>query len=244
MHIPTYLNRQDVPLPDLDGTPARCIVAENGLFLERRSPMFATSIRVKSHDLKLTYHDEFCRLTCGRIPRTLHRAMLSFFKCAYSLHGGEAALIMLYHPRRRMFRWHCPEQVVDIYSTWSGWTAGDVIEYANPLALPEGYVIFGDAHLHVGSPTPSAIDVRDDQDGLHIIVGNIRTVPTYHVDFVMDGARFEIPTAAIFEDPTCLPFARTLSTWLEKIRLRTFQNGAAITRPLVHPEKNFRPSSH
>jgi hypothetical protein len=225
MHIPTYLNRSDAALPEARDEPMRFVVAENGIFLERRSPMFSTSIRVNRQDLGLAFHDEYCRLTCGRIPRAMHRAMLSFFTCAHALHEGEAALVLLYHPQRRVFRWHCPEQVVEQYWTWSGWRAGDLIEYENPLTLPDGYVNFGDAHLHVGSPTPSAVDVRDDQDGLHIIVGTIQSAPTYHVTFVMDGARFRIAPESVFEDPYCVPFRRTPGAWLNRIHVRWVQTG-------------------
>jgi hypothetical protein len=221
MHIPAYLNRHDAVLPEHDGDAARCIIAGNGNFLERRSPMFSTSIRVNLYDLDLARHEEYCRLTCGRIPRVMYRAMLSFFKCAQAIHGGEAALVLLYHPQRKAFRWHCPQQVVDMYQTWSGWTAGDLIEYDNPLKLPDGYVHFGDAHLHFGSPTPSSVDIRDDQDGLHIIVGTIQSTPAYHVAFVMDGARFQLSPEAIFEDPHCRPFGRTPRSWLDQIRVRT-----------------------
>jgi hypothetical protein len=200
--------------------------------------MFSTSIRVNLHNFDLARHEEYCRLTCGRIPRVLHRAMLSFFKCAHDVYGGEAALVLLYHPERKIFRWHCPKQTVDLYQTRSGWTASDFIEYRNPLTLPDGYVNFGDAHLHAGPPTPSLVDVRDDQDGLHIIVGTIQTVPSYHVDFVMDGRRFPIPPEAIFDDPHCRPLDRTPPTWLKQIRLRSIPGGSATTRPAVDTRRS------
>jgi hypothetical protein len=243
MYLPAYLNQRDAPLPDPDGVPARCVVADNGIFLERRSPMYTTSVRVSPHKLGLGCHDEYCRLTCGRIPPVLQRAMLSFFLTAHTLHGGEAALVLLYHPRNRTFRWHCPEQVVDIYPDRSGWVAGDVIKYANPVTLPPGYVHFGDAHLHVGPPTPSAIDIGDDEDGLHIIVGTVKSKPTYHVDFVMDRARFRIPPEAIFDDPHCLPFVHTSPRWLDRIRLRASRNVEASTHPLVDIRRFTAPAS-
>ena len=45
----------------------------------------------------------------------------------------------------------------------AGWRAEDTISFQNPFDLPEGYVYFGDAHLHPGSAHPSALDVDDDQ---------------------------------------------------------------------------------
>jgi hypothetical protein len=223
MQIPTYLSRRDAAPPESAGEPSRCVVADNGVFVERRSPMFTTSVRVPHFDLDLARHDEYCVLRCGRIPRTMHRAMLSFFKRAHGVHGGEAALVLLFHPARRTFRWHCPEQVVERFETASGWVTGDTIEYANPLALPEGHVQFGDAHLHVGAAIPSLMDLRDDGDGLHIIVGHIKSTPSYHVDFVMDGRRFPIEPDAIFDDVHCEPIGGTPSAWLKRINWRSFR---------------------
>lgn len=219
MQTPTFLSCRFDSLPEPDTESSRNVVAANGIFVERHSETFTTSVRVSSNDLDLEYHDEFCVLKCGRIPRSLHRAMLSFFIDAHEAHEGEAALVLLYHPKRRLFRWHCPEQVVDRYETRDGrWFAGDTIAYSNPLTLPEGYVHFGDAHLHVGAAVPSQIDLRDDGDGLHIIVGNIASrKPTYHVDFVMDRHRFPIAPEAIFDDPHCEPFNGTPRSWLRQI---------------------------
>jgi hypothetical protein len=147
--------------------------------------------------------------------------MLAFFKYAHEVHGGEAALVLLYHPQRRRFGWHCPEQTVELFRTWKGsWQAADRIEYRNPVNLPDGYLQLGDAHLHPGSPAPSFIDVADDQDGLHIIVGSILSEIRYHVDFVVDGARFRVPPALIFADPHCQPFARPPKRWLRQISLQ------------------------
>ena len=234
MNIPTYLNQRNVDLPAADGTPARCIVAENGIFFERRSPMYSTCARVDMRDLNLALHDEYCHLMTGRIPRVMHRAMLSFFKCARTpCTMAKQRLVLLYHPQRRIYRWHCPPQVIEHYWSYSGWSAGDLIEFQNPLVLPNGYLNFGDAHLHFGSPTPSKTDVRDDQDGLHIIVGNIKSEPTYHITFVMDGARFQFAADAIFDDPKCRPFCRPPRTWLGQICVRSVENGYVVTRPLL-----------
>lgn len=239
MHIPVYLNQRNVDLPDPDGSPSRLIVGANGTFFERRGSMYASCARVDAHALNLAPYDEYCRLTTGKIPRTMQRAMLAFFKRAHALHGGEAALVLLYHPLRRTFRWHCPVQVIDQYWTSTGWYAGDLIEFQNPLELPGGYIHFGDAHLHVGPPTPSKTDINDDQDGLHIIVGNIRSAPTYHVTFVVDRRRFQFPTEAIFDSPLCPPFGRPPRTWLGQICVRSVANGYAVTRPL-HETLRFR----
>ena len=58
--------------------------------------------------------------------------------------------------------------------------ASDKIDFQNPLDLPDGFILLGDSHQHPGPPNPSAIDLADDQDGLHIIVGNIESPPRYN----------------------------------------------------------------
>jgi hypothetical protein len=238
--IPAYLCQRNTELPPHGGNMPRCVVAQNGIFLERRTPSFSTSIRIHASDLHLTQHDEYCRLTCGKIPATMQRAMLAFFKSAFALHGGEAALVLLHDPQRKRFLWHCPEQVVDLYDSGKHWRAGDLIEYQNPLTVPPGYNVLGDAHSHRESPMPSTVDVHDDQDGLHIIVGNIESIAAYHCDFVMDGARFSFRPEAIFEQPLSQAFAHTPRSWLEKIRVRYHRDGVAWTRPLLNAAVSSR----
>ena len=147
--------------------------------------------------------------------------MLTFFQHVHRLFGGEAALVLLYHPEHRTFRWHCPAQVVEVYCTSRGWTASDRIEFENPWQLPDGFVHLGDAHLHPYSPEPSALDLAEDQDGLHIIVGDILSQPSYHVDFVVDRVRFNVRPDSFFEDLQCTPFQQVPLNWLQQIRVRS-----------------------
>jgi hypothetical protein len=220
MFIPTHLKQLGVALPSLPKGESRLIVAQNGMFCERSGPFYKSCTSIEQTALPLESHDEYCTLTCGRIPRVMHRAMLGFFREAHQIHGGEAALVLLYHLQDGRFRWHCPPQTVEV--TWSlgRWVVSDSIEFQNPLSLPPGWIHLGDAHLHPGAAYPSAIDVLDDQDGLHIIVGNVLTRPTYHVDFVMDGRRFSLTPSQIFDDPDAKPFARAPHDWLQTIKLR------------------------
>jgi hypothetical protein len=151
--------------------------------------------------------------------------MLAFFRAAYVIHEGEAALVLHYHPGRRTFRWHCPDQFVETYRSLGRLCAYDFIHFDLPLEIPDGYVIFGDSHCHGSlSAVPSRVDERDEsfQDGLHLIVGHIdrpRKVQ-YHADFVMDGYRFNLPPASVLDDVTCEPLSEPPRSWLERIHLR------------------------
>lgn len=219
MKIDICLKHEEAELPELPIGEHRYVLASNGAYLERRTPMFTTSARVKGDVPGLAEHYQYCLLACGKINRAMHGAMLAFFAHAHRLHGGEAALILLYDVDRRRFRWFCPEQTVEMYQSGGRWWACDTIRFEHPLDLPDGYVLFGDAHLHPGSPYPSAVDAGDDQDGLHIIVGRVGAQTRYHVDFVMDGVRFAVRESLIFEDPECQPWSHAPEGWLQRIRL-------------------------
>jgi hypothetical protein len=222
MQPTAYLKRDGAELPPPNLDEPRYILAANGLFVERRSEIFTTSARVYTHDLSLDDHAESCRLHCPKLPRAMTRLMLGFFKIANAVHGGEVALVLLYEPERRVYRWHCPDQTVEQYysSYRKEWIADDTIRFENPLELPEGFIHFGDAHLHHGAPTPSSLDMLDDQDGMHIIVGEIDSRPRYNVDFVIDRRRFRIAPESFFEDVNCTPFEKVPRPWIDCVHTK------------------------
>jgi hypothetical protein len=227
MHLPIYLKQDASALPPLGRHNARYIVADNGVFLERRGPVHTTCTRVRKSDLLLEDHHQYCTLSCGKLPAPLHRQMLSFFARAHQIHGGEAALVLLFHPERHSFVWYCPVQTIGVHKSRQGWIASDYIEFDNPIDLPDGFIQLGDAHLHPGAPHPSVTDVVDDQDGLHIIVGDIEQTPEYHIDFVMDQVRFNLAPELFFEDPTCRPLSKPPDTWIDQIRIRVESTSTA-----------------
>lgn len=226
MSFDVLVKHPGAELPELAPGQVRYVVAGDGLYLERRTAMFATCTRVPGPVAGLAAHGEHCRLSCGRLPRLMTRAMLGFFRAAYLLHGGEAALVLLYDPARRTFRWHCPKQTVEVYTGYGGRTrAYDSIKYDVPLVVPEGYVVFGDAHSHGSlSAIPSGTDKEDEshKDGLHLIVGRLDRPGKfdYHADFVMDGRRFALDPAAVLEDPRCEPLPRVPPAWVRSIHMQ------------------------
>ena len=220
MHLPVELKQRTRALPRLSVNESRYVIADNGIYLERRGAIHYTCTRVRKSNLCLDEQNQFCTLNCGKLPSTLHQQMLAFFYQAHRIHGGEAALVLLYDPPRRQFHWHCPVQTVELHESHRGWYASDHIEFDNPIDLPDGFMQLGDAHLHPGAPHPSMTDVYDDQDGLHLIVGNIDRTPTYHIDFVMDRVRFNLDPKLFFEDPACLPQLPAPEEWIDQIRMR------------------------
>jgi hypothetical protein len=154
--------------------------------------------------------------------------MMTFFLFAFWWHGGEAALLLLYHRIKRRFRWLCPEQAVRVYEDSKGyWHAGSDVEYVQPYALPPGYILFGDAHSHAALPAyASHLDKSEEhyKDGLHIVAGRLdEAAPDFHADFVIDGRRFNLDPDEIFEKgDRCRPYPRAPQGWVRQIRLKKY----------------------
>lgn len=211
-----------VELPPLQPGQFRYVLGRDGLSLERSTSMYTSSVKVDGPIPFLEDHPEHCQLHCGPIPSEMLSQMVGFFQAAYRMHGGEAALVLLYYPETGRFAWHCPKQTIQMYLWWNKLCPEDSVEYDNPLTLPEGAVHFGDAHSHIGPPTPSLVDENDEAhlDGLHMIVGYINSQrPSYHLDFCIDGHRFKVPTGAIFEAIPEAPFPEPPEEWMNQIEI-------------------------
>ena len=216
MDIDIVLETTDAQLPPLPAGSMRYVVAENGVFLERHTELYRTSARVDDWVAGLAAHREGCDLLCPEIPGEMVASMLTFFRWAFELHGGEAALVLLFDVLNKRFVWYCPEQRVRMWESWSGkWYTASDIKYTDPTELPPGHVVFGDAHSHGDlAAYASATDQRDEEfkDGLHIIAGHVDSDrPSFWIDFVMDGQRFGIMPDEFFGpvepcEPPPVPF--------------------------------------
>lgn len=209
-------------LPALEPGQMRYILAREGVYRERASELFSSCTLMSGKLEELDRHQQICSLHCRKIPTAMIRQMVGFFREAYSLHGGEAALVLLYNSDTDEFQWHCPEQTVKLFTIRGRWIADDSIQFENPLDLPDGFIQFGDAHSHEGPATPSYVDHNDEEhrDGLHLIVGYVgHRRPTYHADFVIDGQRFEFEPEQLLEDFPEPPYPAPPREWLKQIRV-------------------------
>jgi hypothetical protein len=235
MVLKIHLKRPHAPLPELDAGQMRLVVAQEGVYLERRNEMFSSTTTYQGPLLGLESHRRRCVLHCGKIPAPMIRDMLGFFWTAQEVHGGEAALVLLYHPQKRRFRWYCPKQTVEIFLSCGRWRAVDSIRFENPLQLPDGFVRFGDAHSHphISKGSPSYADVEDEvhNDGLHIIVSDLVDGPSYHIDFVVDGQRFRVAPEIILADTLSPPYPPPPKSWLRRVRLVKQSGWSSLVQP-------------
>ncbi len=222
MTFEILIKTHQTELPELQPGQFRYVLGRDGLNLERSTPMYTSSVKVDGPVPFLAEHRQQCQLHCGPIPSEMLGQMVGYFRAAYELHGGEAALVLLFFPETGDFAWHCPKQTIRMYSCWGKFYPEDSVEYDNPLSLPAGAVQFGDAHSHVGPPIPSIVDQNDEAhlDGLHIIAGNIASrFPRWHIDFCIDGHRFSVPTDIIFEAVPEAPFPEPPGEWMQQIEV-------------------------
>lgn len=224
MHIDMVLKKSGSSLPPLEPGGIRYVVAENGVFLERRTGLFTTSCRVDDWAAGLAEHGEECELCCPPIPGHMVAQMLGFFRWAYELHGGEAVLLLLYDSSRRRFSWRCPPQEVHAWESRNRtWHTSSDISYTVPTAVPPGFVVFGDAHSHGRlAAYASHVDKLDEhhKDGLHIIAGYVDYGrPDFHIDFVMDTQRFALAPEVVFAETRVRPSPHVPQRWKKQVRI-------------------------
>jgi hypothetical protein len=222
MHNEVFVKSPGSVMSRLPEGKVRYVLAREGLYVERATSMFTTSTLLTGELPELDRHAQRCVLHTSALPAEMIALMVGFFQYASDLHGGEGALILLYHPGEDRFEWYCPHQTVKMY-TWRGrWYADDSISYENPLELSPGWVQFGDAHSHLHAAIPSHIDRADERhgDGLHLIVGYINSRhPTYNAEFVVDGRRYHMPPELIFESIPEPPYPSPPGDWIARIHI-------------------------
>src|SRR5438093_12030278 len=70
------------------------LLAANGLFVERRTPLFTASVPVESGVPGLRPHDAHLALPLPRLPRSLVERAVGFFRAAFARWQGRASVAM------------------------------------------------------------------------------------------------------------------------------------------------------
>jgi hypothetical protein len=197
------------------------LVASNGIFKVCQTETYRSVTRVREIIPGLLPERESLRLTCPRVPASLLRHVLAFFRAVYIEHGGEAIVVLFYRPNTRTYRLGIPRQTIPGYKGWDGsWRPYVRLRY-EPPPRPSGYLRFGTIHSHAScSAEPSAVDCADEEfeDGLHAVYGHItQPQPSRSACFVSNGVRFPlIPDDAL--EPCAVPGSRADPAWVARVR--------------------------
>jgi PRTRC genetic system protein A len=215
--IPLYVKTADFQTPS-DGV--YYLVAANGAFLVKKTPLFDSITRVDDV-VPLQTERSAVRLHFPKLPRWLLEQLLGFFTRVYRMWDGEAIALLYYSPDLEQFRIEVPPQTLQRYRTSSGWRTESKVQYGS-VSRAEGFLKLGDAHSHPESPAFfSSTDERDDEeDGLRMVIGRLnRDAPEVCVSFVANGTRFTLDPADVFADHArAFRLAPPPDEWMRRVK--------------------------
>ena len=202
---PIYLKTSaEMPWPDQEG--AFYILSRDGLHLCRNQPHFRSSVPAPNWPSELSTHPTFLSLLHPKIPRAPLELMVGFFHRLASLHGAEAAALLVLDRATGRVRFHVPEQTARVGADSRGRRYPIGVSYETEPAPPPGCLVVGDIHSHAfAAAYASAVDQHDEahRPGLHLVVGRIDwEPPEFHCEFVVDGTRFPVQEETILDGYT------------------------------------------
>jgi len=203
--------------------PTYYLLAANGLFVERRTPLFTASVRVEAGVPGLRPHDAHLALHLPRLPRSLLERAVGFFRTVFGRWEGEAILVMFCRPpgdgEPWRFAFDAPPQLIRGRFERGRFRADLRLDYKACEKPGPDYLRLGTIHSHgnVG-PWHSAIDVHDElyDTGLHITAGYVDSpLPEFAAAFVVGRTRFTVPVDTIL--PPFRTARRAPESWMSRI---------------------------
>ena len=203
--------------------PTYFVLAQNGLFLVRRSTLFAACVPAEGGVPGLQEHEASLSLNLPRLPQKLLERAVGFFREVYERWRGEALLMIFYAPpqgeRSARFQLVAPPQLLRGYLDRGRFRAYLHLEYGACDRPGPEYVKLGTIHSHgeVG-PAHSAVDAHDElyEAGLHITAGYVSSArPEFEAAFVVGRTRFSLSAESILP-PFTAP-RRPPPLWMEQV---------------------------
>jgi hypothetical protein len=202
--------------------PVRYVVAANGVFVERRTPLFTATVPVEAVP-GLLPHQARLALHVPPLPGALVERAVGFFREVWIRWGGEAIVVL--HatlPRSgRPVRYalDAPPQRLHGRFERGRFRAELRLEYGTCDKPGAEWVRLGTIHSHgPAGPAHSAVDAHDElyDTGLHVTAGYVDTRrPAFRAAFVVGGTRFAVP-----EGQVLAPFGaprRPPPEWLARV---------------------------
>jgi hypothetical protein len=226
--LPFPLVLRDDAFAPPEGLHTYYVLAANGLFLERHTPLFSVSVPAPSGVPGLHDHAPGLRLRLPRVPAVLVERAVGFFRAVWERWEGEGILLLFYAPSLGRFALGAPPQVLTGRVEHGCFRAEMHLDYLPCPAPAADYLCVGTMHSHgAWAAGHSAIDQHDEEyeAGLHVTVGHVtRPRPSFVASFVVGGSRFPLDPATVlgrFERAR-----RPLDPWFDQIVLRP-RDGAA-----------------
>jgi len=201
------------------------VLAENGIFMERRTDLYTATVPAVGGVPGLLPHAPRLVLRLPRLPRSLVERAVGFFRAVHQHWDGEGILMMYYRPATASepirYRLDAPPQ--RIRGRWDrGRFRADLHLDYDRVTLPVSeWRELGTFHSHGPvSPYHSATDADDEQfgTGLHLTAGYVQTTrPEFAAAFVVGGTRFRVtPEMVLAPFHAARPWP---SAWLGRVKV-------------------------
>jgi hypothetical protein len=204
------------------------VLAEGGLYLERRTDLFTACVPVHGGVPGLLPHPTRLTIHLPRLPCTLLERAVGFFRAVYERCRGEAILTMFYAAKTRRYAFAPPPQVISGRLEGGRFRAELRLEYSAMEKPGPEYLKIGTFHSHGhASPAHSSIDVHDEMfdAGLHLTAGYVNSSrPEFSAAFVVGRTRFTVPVADVL--PPFHAARRPPPSWLDQVLVR-IESGAS-----------------
>jgi len=183
-------------------TPITNILAKNGKFQVRQTPVITSIIKDDNIFNELPEMQEGIKLNIPKIPFEIFNYMGTFFKKIYEKEKTESALMVFYNDKDSEFIAWAPEQKIS--SANVTYKRDDDPEYVKMCT--ENLLVMV-AHSHpwksTAGPSPSGTDNNDEKESLlYMILGNVEEFPTYTISTCPNGKRTYLSFNDIFEIPS------------------------------------------
>ena len=227
---------KDASLPALDGA-GRYVVARNGLFLERNTPLFSAGVPLDGEIPGLAAHQPWLTLRLPRLPEVLLEQAMGFFRSVYRMWRGEAILIIFYAPplddRAGRYALVAPPQLLHGRRHSGRFWADLRLDYGACKSPGAGFIRLGSFHSHAEvGPAHSGVDAHDElyEAGLHLTAGYVDSrFPEFAAAFVVGRTRFQVSVESVlpcFRSPRPAPAA-----WLAQVTIAC--DRACLARPIA-----------
>jgi hypothetical protein len=145
------------------------LLASNGAFLVKRTPLLAAAKKVRLCDVfDLAEQDEQVAWRAPRVPAGVIARAVTFLRLVWELRSTEGFLFLQFNPSSQEYRVSVPDQVV----------TGGSVAVTQPPPSDDGWLVAGTVHSHPGGAFHSHTDMEGETkaDGLHIVVGNLTAI--------------------------------------------------------------------
>lgn len=198
---PVYI-KEDVA-GEWPADPVFYVLGSNGLSLGRNHEMFRSCALVRHGPSELAAQESFLEPRYPKLSRELIEQLVGFFSEMAERYRCEVGGYLIFDRESGVVSAQVPNQLSTVSESCYGslWPIG--LDYASLDPPPSSEMVIGTIHSHVyGSAYASGIDVHDELDkpGVHLVVGKLdKEPPEFHVEAVVDGARFTLGMAQVVE---------------------------------------------